>query len=109
MKLKYIYGIYNLLDFYCMLKEYQPDTKSIQNVNYFFYDWWRSFLYEVAILYDEENRRRLNPDLKIKIKKIKNFEESISFTTKLNELDKICGFDLLDEKIEIYQNSRLDI
>lgn len=102
LKVDYIHGVYDVLDFYCALKEYQPDRKIMQEASYFFYDWWRKFLYEVARIYEKENDKRLNPELEKKLEKYKEFKGSLQFTRKLKELDVICGFQGLDEEFEIY-------
>ena len=103
IKLKYIQGVYDLLSFYSMLRDYHTSTQNIQAVNYFYYGWWRKFLYEVVDLYDKMRLSNVNPNIdQIKEFDSKKFKENITFKPKLRDLDKLCGFDKLQEDFEIY-------
>lgn len=106
LKKEYIFGLYDLLDFYSVLKEYRPEEKSLYEVKFFFYEWWRPFLYEVAIEYEEENKERLNKEAIKKIKNHEAFYNSISFLPTLKAMDELCGFQDLDETMEIYHNTK---
>lgn len=90
-----ILNIRDLLEFYVNLTIYEDKPEALKNCRYFYYDWWRSFLYEMAKLHDNNYLQ----DQSIASPKNLNYEDykyNVSYINKLNRLDKMFGFDGVD-------------
>jgi hypothetical protein len=101
-------GVYDLFAFYIMLGLYSNNETNIRNLNYFYYEWWRKFLCEIAIEYDKLKKFDISNDTTLddKTKFSKNdFLDNISLTRPLVKLDQICGFDSLEKEFHLYINN----
>lgn len=101
---KYGRAIYDLFAFYTMLIQYKGQAETLRSLRYFYYGWWRKFLYEYALLYDEVRISHVKA-IDAGAFKRADFIEAISFTRTLRELAKLCGFQDLDSDFEIYKPS----
>lgn len=84
-------AIRDLFQFYSGLIIYKDRPEALANCFYFYYDWWRSFLYVIAKMHDE------NYSKNIRLKQLQKFDHdhylnNISYTSKLVQLDHMFGF-----------------
>jgi hypothetical protein len=97
-----IQSVYDLFAFYSMLSTYNRKKKVMGQLNYFYYDWWRKFLYDVAEKYDSARKDNISDEIEDE-----TFMKNISYKLKLQKLDNICGFstffDTNEAPIDIYK------
>ncbi|WP_431130105.1 hypothetical protein [Flagellimonas flava] len=76
-------NVIQLMAFYDMLSLHEQHKKEIVRLKYFYFDWWRKFLYDVA---NELDNRRVNvsgfP---------KGYLENTKYTTSIERLDRMLG------------------
>lgn len=92
-------AIYDLLEFYHLVGNYEGDCEHLKSYRYFYYGWWRRFLYEMA--YQIESHRKVNPLVHVHCP---DYLDNISYTKDLQQVDKLCGL----ENIPIHEDIHLN-
>lgn len=100
-ELREFYKVIKMMSFYDMLSLHEQHKKTIIHLKYFYFDWWRKFLFEVA--YELDNRRISKGSLP------KGYLENTKYTTSLERLDKMLGFDSFPRDKEMVIHQDLDL
>lgn len=80
--------IYELLDFYRVVSLYKVNKSFFRSLKYFYYDWWRSFLYDIG---SEIESKRAKNDL---VPEMENeCIKDLSYIKNLEILDKVFGLE----------------
>lgn len=87
-----IKDVYQLLEFYLLVSQYEGNPAVLKSLRYFYYGWWRPFLYDFA--YQIENNSKVNEQIK---NEQSSYFEDISYTNTLRRLDQLCGLSKFPE------------
>ncbi|SHF51582.1 hypothetical protein SAMN05444483_101417 [Salegentibacter echinorum] len=101
----HIQSIYDLVGFYTVLSLYRGNEDFIRDLNYFYYGWWRNFLYDLSEFKDGQRISdlfELNEYNNIEFRQ--EYIANVSFSTALNRLDNLCGFENVPKTLEFHKS-----
>jgi hypothetical protein len=92
-----IRSVYELLEFYLLISVYDDNKNNLQALRYYYYGWWRQFLYEFAN--EVEYRTKIDQGID---EHHPTYRKDISYTSSLERLDRLCGFENLPKNFKIH-------